>query len=351
MRIVRFLPTMRHPCLRPVLGGALLAATLLGTACRRTSVAAETAATPSAAVACLGHLIPGEGVVALGAPYALGGGPCVLTELRVRRGDRVAAGQILAVLHTNRAATADTAAARAEVALAETSLARVRAGAKADEIAAQRAAVAQREAELENERPAFARAKALHAQQSVSAADLEAAERRFLIAERALSESRHRAAATEEVRAVDVTYAENQLTLARAQLAAAEARLEQTLVRAPQAGVVLDTLLQPGELAATPLLSFGPVDAMGVEAYVYDSDVARVKPGAAATITSHAFNGTLTGTVRDIAPLVRSAPAAPLSSEAAADRRVVKARIALAPADAQRVGHLSNQEVQVLIGR
>jgi HlyD family secretion protein len=269
----------------------------------------------------------------------------------VRRGDRVEAGQILAVLHTRPTAEAEVAAARAEVALAEAALARVRAGAKPDEIAAQRALVAQREAELENERPAFARAKTLFNQKSIATAELETAERRFLIAERALSEAQARAAAVAEVRAVDVTYAEKQLGVARAQLSAAEARLEQTLIRAPQAGMVLDTLLQPGELAATPVLSFGPVDAMAVEAYVYDSDVARVKAGAPATITSHAFSGTLTGTVRDIAPLVRSTPAAPLSPEAAADRRVVKVRIALAPADAKRVAHLSNQEVQVLIGR
>ena len=336
-----------HPVLRSVMAFGALSVLA---ACRKAPEVAPASASMPGAVACLGHLIPGEGVIALGAPYALGGGPCILAELRVRRGERVEAGQILGVLHTNRAAAADVAAARAEVELAEAALARVRAGAKPDEIAAQRAAVTQREAELENERPAFARAKVLFDQKSISTADLEAAERRFLIAERGLGEARHRAAALEEVRAVDVAYSERQLALTRAQLASSEARLEQTLLRASQAGVVLDTLLQPGELAATPVLSFGAVDAMGVEAYIYDSDIARVQPGAPATIMSHAFAGTLAGKVTDIAPLVRSAPAAPLSTEAAADRRVVKARIALAPADAKRVAHLSNQEVQVRIG-
>ena len=41
--------------------------------------------------------------------------------------------------------------------------------------------------------------------------------------------------------------------------------------------------------------------------------------------------------------------AVPIRPDAASDRRVVKARIALAPADAKRVAHLSNQEVEVLI--
>jgi HlyD family secretion protein len=332
-------------------GRAFVIVSLLSVAggCGRKTATAP--ADPSQAVACLGHLIPGEGVIKVGAPYALGGGPCVISELRVHRGERVEAGQVLAVLHTGKAAGADVAAARAAVAVAESALAQVRAGAKPDEIAAQRAAVAQREAELENERPAYARAQRLFEEKNIATADLEEAQRRFLIAERALEEAKHRAAALEEVRAVDVKHAEDLLALARAQLAGSEARLEQTVIRAPCAGVVLDTLLQPGELALATVLTLGPVEQMGVEAYVYDSDVARVHAGMPATITSHAFAGELHGTVKDVAPLVLSAPAAPQTPEEAADRRVVKSRIALAAAEISRVEKLSDQEVQVVIGR
>jgi HlyD family secretion protein len=331
------------------LGRTLLAfgVTLLAGGCKKSTSSAT--ATPPAAVACLGHLIPGEGVIEIGAPYSLGGGPCIVAELRVRRGDQVQAGQILAVLHTYRAASADAAAAAAQVKVAEAALAQVRAGAKPDDIAALRASVAQREAELENERPAYARAQILFKEKSISLTDLEAAQRSFTVTEQALEETRHRAASIAEVRAVDVAYAESQVALARTQLAGAEARVEQSLLRAPIAGVVLDTLLQPGEMASTPVMSLGATDAMGVEAYVYDTDIRRVRSGAAATITSHAFEGALTGTVTDVAPLLRSSPAVPIRPEAATDRRVVKARIALAPADAKRVAHLSNQEVEVLI--
>ena len=121
-------------------GGILLAG-----GCQK-STASDTI-TPPAAVACLGHLIPGEGVIEIGAPYSLGGGPSVVAELRVRRGDRVQAGQILAVLHNYRMASAAAAAAAAQVKVAEAALAQVRAGAKPDDIAALRASVAQREAE------------------------------------------------------------------------------------------------------------------------------------------------------------------------------------------------------------
>lgn len=305
--------------------------------------------TPPSAVACLGHLIPGEGVIEIGAPYSLGGGPCVVAELRVRRGDRVKIGQILAVLHNNKGASAEAATAAAQVKVAEAALAQVRAGAKPDDIAAARASVAQREAELENERPAYARAQTLFKENSISTTDLEAAQRRFAVAEQALAEARHRAASIAEVRGVDVAYAESQVALARAQLASSQVQVEQTLLRAPITGVVLDTLLQPGELASTPVLSLGDTDAMGVEAYIYDTDIRRVRPGATATITSYAFEGALTGRVTDFAPLLRSSPAVSIRPEAASDRRVVRARIALGAADAKRVAHLSNQEVEILI--
>jgi HlyD family secretion protein len=316
-------------------------------ACQKPTAVGAT--TPPAAVACLGHLIPGEGVIEIGAPYSLGGGPSVVAELRVRRGDRVQAGQILAVLHTHRGASAEAAAAAAQLKIAEAALAQVRAGAKPDDIAAVRASVAQREAEMANERPAYARAQTLFRENTISASELEASQRRFTVAERALEEARHKAAAIAEVRAVDVANAESQVTLARAQLASSEAQVQQSLLRAPITGVVLDTLLQPGELASTPVMSLGATDAMCVEAYVYDSDIRRVRLGATATITSHAFAGELTGTVTDVAPLLRSSPAVPIRPDAASDRRVVKVRIALEPADAKRVANLSNQEVEVKI--
>jgi len=261
----------------------------------------------------------------------------------------VKAGQILAVLHNYRTASAGAVAAAAQVKVAEAALAQVRAGARSDDIAALRATVAQREAEMDNERSAYARAQTLFKENTISTTELEAAQRSFTVTERALEEARHRAASIAEVRGVDVAYAESQVAVARAQLASSEAQAEQWLLRAPITGVVLDTLLQPGELASTPVMSLGATDTMGVEAYVYDTDIRRVRIGAAATITSYAFTGALSGTVTDVAPLLRSSPAVPIRPDAASDRRVVKVRIALQPADAKRVANLSHQEVEVKI--
>src|SRR5260221_2314913 len=279
---------------------------LLAGGCQKSTASGTT--TPPDAVACLGHLIPGEGVIEIGAPYSLGGGPGVVADLRVRRGDRVQVGQILAVLRNYRMASASAAAAAVQVKVAEAALAQVRAGAKSDDIAALRASVAQREAEMDNERPAYARAQTLFKEHTISATELEASQRRFAVTERALDEARHRVAAIAEIRAVDVAYAESQVALARAQLASSEAQAEQSLLRAPITGVVLDTLLQPGELASTPVMSLGATGAMCVEAYVYDTDIRRGRLRAAGRITSPAFAGELTGTGPQVPPLLRAPP-------------------------------------------
>src|SRR5258708_30343704 len=198
-------------------------------------------AMPPAAVACLGHLIPGEGVIEIGAPYSLGGGPCAIAELRVHRGDRVQVGQILAVLHNYRTASAEAAAAAAQVKVTEAALAQVRAGAKADDIAALRANVAQREAELENERSAYTRTQTLFKAETITITELQAEPRRFTVAEKALDETRHRAASDAEVRAVHVAYAESQVALARAQAASSEAPVEHTPLRPPLSLPLLHT--------------------------------------------------------------------------------------------------------------
>lgn len=315
--------------------------------CRK-AADSSASATPSA-VACLGHLIPGDGVIEIGAPYSVGGGPSVIAELKVHRGDHVTAGQVLAVLGNYPLESAEAAAGAAQLKVAEAALAQVRAGAKPDDIAALRAGVAVRQAELENARMEYTRAQNLYRDRGIPITELEQAQRQYDVAEAALDEARHRAAAMAEVRPVDLAYAEGQVALARAHAASAAARAEQALLRAPIDGVVLDTQLQAGELAASAVMALGATGAMGVEAYVYDTDIRRVRPGAAASVSSQAFTGTLTGKVTDIEPLLRSSPGVPIRPEAAADRRVVKARIALDPADARRVANLSNQEVEVVI--
>lgn len=337
-----------------LLGAALaLMCAAAGPGCGRRSAvpaAAGREAAP-AAVACLGRIVPGDGVVELAAPYALGGGPAVVGLIHVRRGETVAAGRVLATMHTHPTALSEVTLAAAGVARREAELARVRAGAKPAELAALRAVAGRREAEREHARETFARVQALRTARSVAEAELDAAGRALQAAERALEAARAEAEAAAEVRPVDIAVAEAALAEARAQRAAAEARAEAQLVRAPAAGTVIEVHRQAGEAGVGTLFEFAPAGPAGVEAYVYDSDIRHVRAGAAATLTGAAFAGEWRGTVAEVGIVVMPNLLRPLGPDAPADRRVVKVQLVLAPAHAAEAAKLHRHEVAVTIAR
>jgi RND family efflux transporter MFP subunit len=103
--------------------------------------------------------------------------------------------------------------------------------------------------------------------------------------------------------------AEARVQSARAALAAAEAQLAQTQVRAPFAGQVGAVLGRPGELAAPnqPVLILGDTAAMHVETTdLRETDVTRLKVGMPVEVTFDALPGEIfQGTITRIAPMSR----------------------------------------------
>ncbi|ACK70520.1 ABC exporter membrane fusion protein, DevB family [Gloeothece citriformis PCC 7424] len=100
-------------------------------------------------VAALGRLEPEAEVVSIAAPLALDGDR--VAQLLVKEGDRVEAGQIIAILDS-RAPLADAVAqAKEQVKMAQAKLAQVQAGAKTGEIEAQQAELARIKAEQNTE--------------------------------------------------------------------------------------------------------------------------------------------------------------------------------------------------------
>lgn len=330
-----------------------LAWVLAGVGCgERSGVPAVTSGEiASSAVACFGRIVPCDGVVELAAPYALGGGPAVVGQIHVHRGEAVSAGRVLATMHPHPAALAEVAAAAAGVARREAELARVHAGAKPAELAALRAASGRREVEREHARETFTRLQALHTSGSASEADRDTAARALQAAERALEAARAEAEAAAEVRMVDVKVAEAALAEARAQQEAAEARAEAQLVRAPGAGTVIETHRQAGEAGVGTLFEFAPAGPAGVEAYVYDSDIRYVRVGALAKFTGAAFAGEWRGTVTEVGTVVMPNLLRPLGPDTPADRRVVKVLLAIASAHRDEAARLNRHEVAVTIER
>jgi HlyD family secretion protein len=134
-------------------------------------------------------------------------------------------------------------------------------------------------------------------------------------------------------------------------LALAEARLAQTIVRAPSSGQVLRLLVEPGEAIATnsPILALGNTEQMYVVAEVYETDVSLVAVGQPATLTSRngAFDQTLTGTVEQVGLQIFKNDVLDDDPAANADARVVEVRIRVDQSEA--IAHLTNLQVDVLI--
>ncbi|MBI5628271.1 MAG: efflux RND transporter periplasmic adaptor subunit, partial [Candidatus Rokubacteria bacterium] len=79
----------------------------------------------------------------------------------------------------------------------------------------------------------------------------------------------------------------------RAALAAAEAQLGYTILRSPQAGVVLRKHVEPGEIVAagTPVVTLADLRNLWLRIYVPEPQIGRVKLGQAAEITTDSYKG------------------------------------------------------------
>ncbi len=179
-----------------------------------------------------------------------------LTEVRAQVGDRVKRGQILALL------AADTLAA---------------------EVAAMRAGVAEAEANQAEAAANAERARQLQASGAISAQQIN----QYVTAE-----------ATAKARAASL----------RAQLKAAEVRLSQTRITAPDDGVIsaraatVGAVVQPGQ----ELFRLIRKERLEWRADVAASELARIQPGQKVSVTP-AGGRAVMGTVRVVAPTVDAA--------------------------------------------
>ena len=131
-------------------------------------------------------------------------------------------------------------------------------------------------------------------------------------------------------------------------LALAEVRLEQTVLKAPHDGTILKVLTRPGErVESKPILKLGDTSVMYVVAEVYESDALLVKPGQRAKAASPALPNPLTGTVERVGQMIYKNDVFHTDPAAATDARVIEVWIRLDPSEA--ASRLTNLQVDVLI--
>lgn len=234
-------------------------------------------------------------------------------ELVVDRGDIVKIGQVLARLDDNdiqaqlkqARAARQAAAARLEEALA---------GSRPQEVDRAKAALEEAEANLQTSQINLERVTRLH--------------EKGVLAKQALDEARN----TYDVAAAQVKVAKKsyeliqlgpraeQIQLARAQLAETEAsiawwetQLDNTIIRAPVAGTVLERLIEKGEMVTTgyvsgrgaksALVSIADLKDLEVELDINESDIPRVHVGQPCSVSPESYpDKKYSASVREIAP-------------------------------------------------
>jgi HlyD family secretion protein len=223
-----------------------------------------------------------------------------LSEALVDEGDVVKRGAVLARLDAEpydyavRSAEANAAALRA-------TLDKLKAGARPTEIAQARASYEEQLADLQNANLAYDRAKQLRPQGNISEANLDqATAARAMAAARADSANQALKLLEEGSRAEDIAAAEAQLKAAEATLATARTSLGDTELRAPNDGVILSRVHEPGSIVALtdPVFVLSLTEPVWVRGYVAEPDLGRIHPGMKIKVTSdtkpdEAYDGTI----------------------------------------------------------
>ncbi|PSN10465.1 HlyD family secretion protein [filamentous cyanobacterium CCT1] len=346
-----------------------------------------TAPTPVPTVAALGRIEPTSSVIKLSVANAQ---DSRVNQLLVREGDRVEANQVIATLQGIEKLQAEVAEAEQNVALQRAKVSQTQtAAATPSQRAAQQATIRQLEAELwatEQQNQAaidgatatlreaqanYNRYRQLYDRGAISATELDNRQKTLDTARASLRDAEAQLAGDRqtlnaqiqsatasldqltEIRPVDVTVAQAEVTYAQSQADRARADLEDFYVRVPVAGQILRVNTRVGERVNPDqgIVDLGQTEQMVVIAEVYETDVPKLAIGQRAEITSEngGFTNTLRGEVESIGLQIRKTDV--LDSDPAADSnaRVVEVKIKLDPTASQQVAGLTYMQVRVKI--
>ena len=348
----------------------------------------QNAATPLivTTVTALGRLEPQGEIVKLAAATSTQENR--ISKLLVKEGDRVKAGQVIAILASRNRLQAALNQAQRDVQVVQARLAQVEAGAKTGAvgaqqaeitrlganqsaaIASQRANVERLAAEVQNAQIEAQRYQSLSNQGAISNSQRDSKQLVLATAQRSLQQAEaeltrlettmrpelDRAIATldqiSEVRPVDVDVLVAELDRAIASVQQAEANLEQTYVRAPQDGVVMDIHTRAGEvISSNGIVEIGQIDRMYAIAEVYQSDIQKIRIGQSVLCNSEAIPEKLKGTVERIDRKVRRQSVINTDPSKNIDDRVIEVHIKLDRASSQIAANFTNLQVQVEISQ
>ncbi len=335
-------------------------------------------------VTALGRLEPQGKVIKLSAAVSAEGSR--VEKLLVKEGDRVKAGQTIAILNSRNRLQAAFKEAQEQVKVAQANLNRTQAGAKRGEITAQKAAIARLEAERQGDINAQAatierfqaevrnaqaedeRYQQLDQQGAISASQRDSKRLNLETAQKSLQEAQAQLNRTQstsqqqvkqatatldeiaEVRGVDVETAKAEVNRALAAMNLAKVNLEQAVVRSPQNGQVFEIHTHPGELVSNDgIADIGQTSQMYVIAEVYESDIGKVHSGQQVRVLGDSLPIELQGIVDRKGLQVRRQNVINTDPVSNIDNRVVEVHIRLDETSSQKAATLTNMQVKAVI--
>jgi len=217
----------------------------------------------------------------------------ILTAVRVREGQQVVAGEVLATVACNDL-EAERRAALAEIESARQAQRRLLRGSRDEERRIASLEVASAEAALKQAQSHYQRHTSLYETGDVARAQWEQARRELEVAAAALRGAQERAALV-SARALpeELARADAEVRAAASRAEALTARAGKCQIRAPQAGRVLRVHRLPGETVSavtpSPVISLADLSRLRVRAEVDERDLGRLRIGQAAAVHTDAF--------------------------------------------------------------
>lgn len=261
--------------------------------------------------------------------------PGRLATVLVDEGDRVVQGQKLATLDAQPYRDA-LAVAQARVQQTQSNLAKLRAGNRPQEVQQASAAVSEAQAAFGNAERELRRQRELLAAGATAQKALDAAEARHDEAAARLASAKEALAVAQEgFRREDIAAAQAEVTAAIAQRDQARTQLADTELAAPSAGTVLARVREPGSMLAqgSPIYTLSLNAPVYVRAYVAESDLGRLAPGAQVSVTTDSSDKRYRGQVGFISPRAEFTPKSVETTQLRTDL-VYRLRIVIAEADA-----------------
>lgn len=212
-------------------------------------------------------------------------------EMRVKEGDTVEAGQVLAKVDS-KALEIQVEQAKANLASAQAKLASLQAGSRPQQVAQSQAGVQQTAASLENARKNYERAAELYEEGAMSAQQRDTALTALQVAEaqhKAASESYSLVA--EGASAEDIQFAQAQVAQAAAALKSAQLQLDNSTIVSPVSGVIAKKAVDEGEIIAVgqPLFSItNPADSW-IEANIEETSIGKIQLGQPVDVNVDAY--------------------------------------------------------------